>query len=392
VKSRPIAADHSSIMHNLSRLLAAALNMLVRQQPTVLQKPSNLLSELRAVQLDSSTEPDQIFLVTADVDSLYPSLNNHHRTLLLQQLPRLLQDQQGTVTLEQVQLPVHWLQQAIALVLDHHYVSFEQRLFRQRRGTAMGTPMAPPYANLILALLEQDVIKDFQEHLLLYRRYIDDILVVFRGDANALRQFQTRLAQQLQLTLTWSISTSNAEFLDLAIWKLHDGLCYRTHQKTLNNYLYVPRSSQHPPRMFRGIIIGELTRYARTCAREEDFLQIAKRFFQRLRARGYPMSILRQALQTIVKRTTSITGSWYELLNQPRPAPARNPKPTLDVYLSIPMVHAWTSGQASRVVQRLLLDYLQEIPNLRVRTSYTLEDSLVRRLVRARVQPVTDSR
>ena len=45
----------------------------------------------------------------------------------------------------------------------------------------MGTSMAPQFANLYLHVLENPILKEFRDHILLYKRYIDDIFIVIKG-------------------------------------------------------------------------------------------------------------------------------------------------------------------------------------------------------------------
>ena len=61
----------------------------------------------------------------------------------------------------------------------------------------------------------------------------------------------------------------------------------RTHQKALNAYQYLPRHSFHPLWVLLGWVRGEAERYARTCTRREDFVEMLAVFKTRLLARGY---------------------------------------------------------------------------------------------------------
>ena len=45
----------------------------------------------------------------------------------------------------------------------------------------MGTSAAPAYANLYLHTLEENILRRYQQYILFYRRYIDDIFIVFKG-------------------------------------------------------------------------------------------------------------------------------------------------------------------------------------------------------------------
>ena len=48
---------------------------------------------------------------------------------------------------------------AIELVLKLNFFEFNGRTYHQKRGLAMGTPLAPPVANLFLASLEARLMR-----------------------------------------------------------------------------------------------------------------------------------------------------------------------------------------------------------------------------------------
>ena len=64
---------------------------------------------------------------------------------------------------------------------------FDQQLYKQVDGVAMGSPLGPLLANIFMCHAESKWLEDCPEHFrpLLYRRYVDDILLVFRTEAHA---------------------------------------------------------------------------------------------------------------------------------------------------------------------------------------------------------------
>jgi hypothetical protein len=61
-------------------------------------------------------------------------------------------------------------------VLRHNYCIFKGIIYKQIKGTAMGTPVAPTYANFVMFDIEHPLL----EHLpaSFYRRYIDDLFAI----------------------------------------------------------------------------------------------------------------------------------------------------------------------------------------------------------------------
>jgi hypothetical protein len=93
--------------------------------------------------------------------------------------------------------------------------------------------------------------------------------------------------------------SETAEFLDLMIYKgprfqRTGHLDLKVHQKVLNLYLYIPFISFHPRHQFRGLIKTELIRYVRNCSDIDSYIDMKRKFFSRLKSRGYPTKFLRQ--------------------------------------------------------------------------------------------------
>ena len=80
------------------------------------------------------------------------------------------------------------------LVLSNNFFLFEKDFYLQKCGTAMGSKMAPNYANLYVGLLEFDFILNpdsnpYLPHIQVWKRYIDDIFVIWTGTATDLTAF-----------------------------------------------------------------------------------------------------------------------------------------------------------------------------------------------------------
>ena len=79
--------------------------------------------------------------------------------------------------------------QLAEFVLTHNYFRFGDRLYLQTRGTAMGSRMAPQYANLFMADLEQRFLQTQPLKPFLYLRYINDIFLIWTHGEESLKQF-----------------------------------------------------------------------------------------------------------------------------------------------------------------------------------------------------------
>ena len=64
------------------------------------------------------------------------------------------------------------------MILTMNDFVFIDEHFIQQHGTAMGTRMAPAFANLFMGEFERNALEGFENKLFLWLRNIDDILMV----------------------------------------------------------------------------------------------------------------------------------------------------------------------------------------------------------------------
>jgi hypothetical protein len=90
-----------------------------------------------------------------------------------------------------------------------------EKTYLQQIGLPMGGPLSGTLANIYLGHLERNIRAI--EHIKLYKRYMDDILVVANLTSSALEKFLTQLRKTLDLTLTASSNRLSVNFLDTTI-------------------------------------------------------------------------------------------------------------------------------------------------------------------------------
>ncbi|CAB1351377.1 unnamed protein product [Coregonus sp. 'balchen'] len=94
------------------------------------------------------------------------------------------------------------------IVVTKNFFMFDNYMFIQQNGTAMGSKMAPNYANLYLGLFEKNVIfspnNPFLRHIRLWKHLIDDAFLLFQGTAEEFHRFHSFIntsSEHLKFTL-----------------------------------------------------------------------------------------------------------------------------------------------------------------------------------------------
>ena len=183
------------------------------------------------------------------------------------------------------------------LIFENNFLKseFSGDIYHQTFGIATGTPFAVAAANAFMYYHERDIIELYSQNLTLYKRFIDDIFVIWDGPRETLLEFLSAVnTKNERIKITYEISDSKISFLDLLLFKdsSNSTLQYSTFQKPLNKYLYIPFESFHPTSNKRAFIKGELMRYARNSSTFTSFDETRTLFCKRLRLRGYPAKFL----------------------------------------------------------------------------------------------------
>ena len=76
-------------------------------------------------------------------------------------------------------LPIFLLCSLIPFILTHNNFVFDDHSYLQTSETAMGTKMAPCFANISLASIEQTLIDNSPLTPSFYVRFIDDIFMIW---------------------------------------------------------------------------------------------------------------------------------------------------------------------------------------------------------------------
>ena len=80
--------------------------------------------------------------------------------------------------------------QALELILKNNSFQFNGMFFRQKKGTAMGTKVAPVYATLTLGYLEPSLYRNIENKFGIvakkfftthYYRYLDEVLIIYNN-------------------------------------------------------------------------------------------------------------------------------------------------------------------------------------------------------------------
>ncbi|CAJ0925830.1 unnamed protein product [Ranitomeya imitator] len=197
----------------------------------------------------------------------------------------------------------------LSIVLNNNFFLFEDSYYLQTKGSAMGSNVAPPYANAYMAHYEDTLIYTnslFRQHVLTWKRYIDDIFCIWKGDLDSLQIFFQFLKNAWPgLDFTMSHDPHQISFLDTLVNKDTDGnLSTDLYSKPTDRNSLLHYDSFHPPNMKKSIPKSQLNRVTKIVSDPVIKDQRISEMKSKFRERGYPLRILDNATtdHNIIKR------------------------------------------------------------------------------------------
>ena len=259
---RPIIAGCSSPTRALSKYLDHYLKPIVKKIPSYIKDTNHFLQIVLG--------PDVNFrkgdlLVTMDVKSLYTNIPQDEGIRCCLQA---LQNHYN----EDLPLPLIHLEQMFTFILKRNYFEFNKRVFLQIHGTAMGSPFAPNFANIFMHQCEKYILDNAPNNRtpLVWKRYIDDIFLVWRHGIESLNEFLEFCNSSFPtIKFTAEYSFDSVNFLDTTIFFNPQGIIETLYIKPNDICTLLHNDSFHPDHCKKGIIYSQALRYRRIITNNE---------------------------------------------------------------------------------------------------------------------------
>ncbi len=281
VSTRPIVPNFNSITTLCAKWLHQQLWPVVRHYQWVLP---GTLSAVK--QLSSQHFYSKIRLVSADIESLYTNIELESGI------------RKVTVLLRKNNVPrCDFVIAILRWVLCNNYFQYNGITYKQICGTAMGSNVAPAFANLYLIFHELSLKSPkYDKFPSFYLRYIDDVFFVWEHSLADLLVFQNSLESTSGLKYNFTSDTSSVIFLDLRIFKgfsfrTHNTLDWKSYNKPTDSFLYTHPSTYVPRNYKFSWITGENIRLLRNNSSEATYHEAIEKFKENLLIRGYTNDI-----------------------------------------------------------------------------------------------------
>jgi hypothetical protein len=311
LKFRPIVAGPINETSRLSELIDILLKDIPSQTKSYVRDDIDFLSKLNR----TLSSEDEYTLTTFDVESLYTNIDQN---LGCEAILYWLKQHRDKVN---KRFTNNFICDAIRIVLENNTFQFDNKHYLQINGTAMGTKMAPTYANLVLAYLEEKLYTKLKNEMTTdlsnyvernFLRYLDDCFIIWPNSKYNLSEFEKELNDlHPKLKFTKEQNTTEISFLDIRVYVSNNQVYTDIYYKLTDTHQFLPFQSCHPRHTKISIPYSQARRLC-TIIDDNEIknarLQEMKGFFL---SNGYPRKVINDS----IKKALSIP---QHILRQPK--------------------------------------------------------------------------
>ena len=162
----------------------------------------------------------------------------------------------------------------------------------------MGIKMAEAFANIFMASIETEILRQGVNKPLTWKRFIDDVICLWDTNKEEIGHFiEQANSYHPTIKFTTEVSQLETTFLDTTVYKRErvekeSILDVRTHyREPTETFQYTNYNSCHPAGVKKDFVKGEALRLLRTNSSKVVFEENIKNFKTRLVSRGYPSNL-----------------------------------------------------------------------------------------------------
>ena len=195
------------------------------------------------------------------------------------------------------------LKRLLQLCTKEMHFSFNDVIYKQVDGVAMGSPLGPVIANVFMVALENDLVPKISEKIGLWQRFVDDTFTFIKEkEVENVKSILNSFHEDIQFTHEIE-KHCNIAFLDVSVTRKRDGTFLTSvHRKSTDTNIYMNWNSFAPRSWKIGTLKGLFRRAFLICSNKralDSEIMHLKSVFTGIN--GYPSKIVHNTLNQIIK-------------------------------------------------------------------------------------------
>jgi peptide-methionine (R)-S-oxide reductase len=294
---RPVVSMSGTTTEGLAHWLDQLAKPLVPKLPSFIEDTRHMLEFINETNQDGP-QPDGAIPVVMDINDMYGSIPWEEGLVAFEEA---INDLDG-------EIPIDFIMEVVKIVLACNVFEFNGVRYMQRFGASMGLVFAPPFACIFMGWLEMKMLGSYMGVLpKLWKRYIDDIFMLWHGTKQELIQFISFL-NSFHPTIKFkciegehfNFETRSVDFLDTTIFIDDDGFIQTTlYSKPNKKIQYLLPSSCHPGHISKNIPYSLAYRLRRIESVPINFENNLKVLRSNLITRGYKQRSIDDAFSRV---------------------------------------------------------------------------------------------
>ena len=258
-----------------------------------------IISEINTKVSEGEMSLEGVSLVSLDLESMYTNMTEELGTQACKEyLESRIFQQDGNETM----VSSSSILVALNLCLKNNIFKFDNKIYKQISGVGTGAKFAPTYACLGAGKYEELLFNsnhELIERILVWKRFIDDVFMLFKGCENECKQLVDWLNSIMPgvIKFKYQYSVQKIEFLDLEISIEDNQIKTNLFVKPTNKQIYLDFDSNHPDHCKSSIPFSQALRVVERCSSVEDRDFHLENLRKKLQERNYPQEIITEKFE-----------------------------------------------------------------------------------------------
>ena len=252
---RPVVSNIGSVTYETAKELSRILKPLVGRSTHQVKNNQVFIHSIEEI----TVEPEEC-MMSFDVKALFTSIPIQPTLKIIKKLM-----EEDTCLHQRTTMPVKHIYCLLEFCLTNTYFSFQDKLYEEKEGAAMGSPISPIVANIFMEDFEIRALVTSPCTPKIWKRFVDDAFTVInKNHKEAFLDHLDSINNSIQFTSEDPCKDGSIPFLDMLVIPDEEGRLKTTvYRKPIHTNQYLHCNSHHSI-LSKYSVIGTLFHRAKT--------------------------------------------------------------------------------------------------------------------------------